>query len=84
MPDRWQAAQRCFEYVLDAAAAMVNEAGAKEKWALLTANAAWSLVHGYVMLSIGGRLSQATGAPDLAPDVVSHFLQLPKEALADR
>lgn len=80
-PSLQAAAERCFGYVLGAAAETVREAGADDKWALPTANAAWSLVHGYVMLSLGGRLTQSDGIPHLAPDMVARFLRLPKDAL---
>ena len=80
-PSLQAAAQRCFSYVLGAAADTVREAGADAKWALPTANTAWSLVHGYVMLSLGGRLIQVEGAPALEPDMVAQFFRLPKEAL---
>lgn len=82
-PSLQQAAERCFGYVLAAAADTVREAGAKEQWALPTANAAWALVHGYVMLSLGGRLSETGGKPHLPPDMVARFLHLPREAFPE-
>jgi len=80
-PALQEMAERCFAYVLGAASETVNEAGADPKWALPTANAGWSLVHGYVMLVLGGRLTATAGGPHLTPELLAHFLQLPKEAL---
>jgi hypothetical protein len=54
-----------------------------EKWALPTANAAWALVHGYVMLALGGRLTRTGKKVDLSPAMLPHFLRLPKEALEE-
>jgi AcrR family transcriptional regulator len=76
-----QAAERCFGYVLAAARDAVGEAGADERWSLPAASAAWSLVHGYVMLSLGGLLVRYGAQPALTPAMVPRFLQLPKEAL---
>jgi AcrR family transcriptional regulator len=83
-PSLQEAAARCFGFVLAAASETVKEAGVKDKWVLPTANAAWSLVHGYVMLSLGGRLTATDGKPHLPPGLLPHFLQLPKEALQDK
>ncbi len=80
-PDLQAAAERCFAYVLGAADETVKEAGAEEKWALPTANAAWALVHGYVMLALGGRLTRTGKRLDLQPALLPRFLSLPKEAL---
>jgi AcrR family transcriptional regulator len=79
-PDLQAAAARCFEFVLATARDAVQEAGAHDRWAMATAGAAWSLVHGYVMLTLGGRLLQGDGMP-LTPGLLPRFLQLPKEAL---
>jgi AcrR family transcriptional regulator len=75
------AGQHCFQYVLRTAADAVREAGAQASWALPAANAAWSLAHGYVMLSLSGRLTATDKKPDLSPASAPRFLQLPKEAL---
>lgn len=82
-PDLQAAGARCFAYVLGVAGDTVREAGAEEKWALPTANAAWALVHGYVMLALGGRLTRTGKKVDLSPAMLPHFLRLPKEALEE-
>jgi len=80
-PDLERAARDCFLFVLDAAAATVREAGADARWALPAANAAWALVHGYVMLSLGGRLTLSGATLDLPATLLPRFLRLPPEAL---
>jgi AcrR family transcriptional regulator len=80
-PELHDAAGECFHYVLDAARGTVRQAGADDKWSFATANAAWSLVHGYVMLTLGGRLADYVDTP-LTADLLPRFLHLPKEALA--
>ena len=83
-PDLQAAAERCFAYVLRAATATVKEAGVSEKWALATAGAAWSIVHGYIMLSLGGLMARNHIGPELTPDLLPRFLQLPAEAFTDQ
>jgi AcrR family transcriptional regulator len=81
-PNLKAAAERCFGLVLAAARDTLAEAGVAEKWVMPLAIAAWSLVHGYVHLSLAGLLSQYDGANDLPPDLLTRFLQIPPEALA--
>lgn len=83
-PDLQAAAESCFAYVLCTAADVVREAGAEDRWTLPMANAAWALVHGYVMLALGGRLTKTGRKPDLSPAMLSRFLQLPKDVLAKK
>ena len=80
-PDLQAAGARCFAYVLSVARDTVRAAGADDKWALPAANAAWALVHGYVMLALGGLLTRTGKKPDLTPELLPRFLHLPKEAL---
>lgn len=80
-PDLQAAAEKSFAYVLGVASDTVKEAGAEARWALPTANAAWALVHGYVMLALGGRLTRTGKKLDLPPHLLPRFLQLPREAL---
>lgn len=82
-PDLQGAAEKSFMYVLGAASDAVKEAGVAERWALPTANAAWALVHGYVMLALAGRLTRTGKKLDLQPAMVARFLQIPKEAFED-
>jgi AcrR family transcriptional regulator len=79
-PELHDAAAQCFHYVLDAARGTVAEAGADDKWSFATASAAWSLVHGYVMLTLGGRLAGYGDTP-LTPALLPRFLHLPKDVL---
>ena len=81
-PALQEAARACFEYVLGTAADTVREAGAAPHWALPTANAAWALVHGYVMLALAGRLTYSGKKLDLPASMLPRFLNLPAEALA--
>jgi AcrR family transcriptional regulator len=81
-PELRAAAEQCFGYVLEASRATLAEAGADEKWMLPLANAAWSLVHGYVHLALTGLLTETGGKPDLPAALLPRFLQLPPEAAA--
>ena len=76
-----EAAQACFQYVLQTAGAAVREAGLDARWDKAAASAGWSLGHGYVMLLLSGRLAMADGGDDLSPAMVPRFFQLPVEAL---
>jgi AcrR family transcriptional regulator len=75
-------AERCFGHVLAASRDTLVEAGVAEKWVMPLAIAAWSLVHGYVHLSLAQLLTQYDGNIDLPPDLLTRFLQIPPEALA--
>ncbi|MCC7644623.1 MULTISPECIES: hypothetical protein [unclassified Janthinobacterium] len=50
------------------------------RWDKATANAGWSLSHGYVML-LSGRLAITESGGDLSPAMMPRFFQLPVEAL---
>ena len=76
-----QAAEQCFEQVLQTAGAAVREAGLNAHWAKAAASAGWSLGHGYVMLRLSGRLDMIGGGNELTPALVPRFFQLPLEAL---
>ena len=76
-----EAAQACFQYVLQTAGAAVREAGLDARWDKAAASAGWALGHGYVMLLLSGRLAMADGGDDLSPAMVPRFFQLPVEAL---
>ncbi|PHV16482.1 TetR/AcrR family transcriptional regulator [Janthinobacterium sp. BJB1] len=76
-----EAAQACFQYVLQTAGAAVREAGLDARWDKAAASAGWSLGHGYVMLLLSGRLAMADGGDNLSPAMVPRFFQLPLEAL---
>jgi AcrR family transcriptional regulator len=81
-PNLAEAADRCFgQHVLVAARDTLAEAGVDEKWVLPLANAAWSLVHGYVHLSLAQLLTESHGKLDLPPDLLTRFLQIPPEVL---
>ena len=80
-PALQEAAQACFQYVLQTAGAAVREAGLDPRWDKAAASAGWSLGHGYVMLLLSGRLAMADGGDDLSPAMVPRFFQLPVEAL---
>jgi len=75
------AADCSFGYVVDVARGIAEEAGAQPEWVMPLANAAWSLVHGYVHLEMGHLLTRQDGKPDLPPMLLTHFLQLPPEAV---
>ncbi|MBB5606975.1 MULTISPECIES: TetR/AcrR family transcriptional regulator [unclassified Janthinobacterium] len=79
-PALQQAAQACFNYVLQTAGAAVREAGVDPRWERAAASAGWSLGHGYVMLLLSGRLAMAESGDDLSPALVPRFFQLPVEA----
>jgi AcrR family transcriptional regulator len=79
-PELRAAADRCFGYVVDAARGTVEEAQAGPEWVLPLANAAWSLVHGYVHLALARLLTKKGGKPDLPPGLLTRFVQLPAEA----
>lgn len=81
-PALQEAAQACFNYVLQTAGAAVREAGVDPRWERAAASAGWSLGHGYVMLLLSGRLAMAESGDDLSPAMVPRFFQLPVEALA--
>jgi AcrR family transcriptional regulator len=74
------AAERCFGLVLAAARDTLVEAGVAEKWVMPLAIAAWSLMHGYVHLSLAGLLAEYGADIDLPPDLLTRFLQIPPEA----
>ena len=80
-PALQEAAQACFQYVLQTAAAAVREAGLDARWDKAAASAGWSLGHGYVMLLLSGRLAMTDGGDELSPALVPRFFQLPVEAL---
>jgi len=80
-PALQEAAQACFNYVLQTAGAAVREAGVDPRWERAAASAGWSLGHGYVMLLLSGRLAMADSGDDLSPAMVPRFFQLPVEAL---
>jgi AcrR family transcriptional regulator len=74
-----EAAARCFESVRASARDTVAEAGADEKWVAPLANAAWSLAHGYVHLSLAGLLTKSESGLHLPPDLLTRFLQIPSD-----
>ena len=80
-PALQEAAQACFNYVLQTAGAAVREAGVDPRWERAAASAGWSLGHGYVMLLLSGRLAMTESGDDLSPAMVPRFFQLPVEAL---
>ena len=80
-PALQEAAQACFQYVLQTAGAAVREAGLDARWDKAAASAGWSLGHGYVMLLLSGRLAMADSGEELSPAMVPRFFQLPVEAL---
>lgn len=80
-PALQEAAQACFQYVLQTAGAAVREAGLDARWDKAAASAGWSLGHGYVMLLLSGRLAMADSGDELSPAMVPRFFQLPVEAL---
>jgi AcrR family transcriptional regulator len=80
-PALQEAAQACFQYVLQTAGAAVREAGLDPRWDKAAASAGWSLGHGYIMLLLSGRLAMADGGDNLSPAMVPRFFQLPVEAL---
>ncbi|OEZ46621.1 nucleoid occlusion factor SlmA [Janthinobacterium sp. MP5059B] len=80
-PALMEAAQACFQYVLQTAGAAVREAGLDPRWDKAAASAGWSLGHGYVMLLLSGRLAMTDGGDNLSPVMVPRFFQLPVEAL---
>ena len=80
-PALQQAAQACFQYVLQTAGAAVREAGLDARWDKAAASAGWSLGHGYVMLLLSGRLAMADSGDELSPAMVPRFFQLPVAAL---
>lgn len=83
-PNLAAAAERCFGCVLAAARATLDEAGIDQKWVMPLANAAWSIVHGYVHLSLAHLLTRSEAGLDLPPDMISKFLQLPAEAFTPK
>ena len=80
-PALQDAAQACFQYVLQTAGAAVREAGLDARWDKAAASAGWSLGHGYVMLLLSGRLAMADSGDELSPTMVPRFFQLPVAAL---
>ena len=77
-----EAAERCRSYVHGVAQEAVMAAGADAAWVLPMADAAWSIVHGYVHLALEHLLSPNGEKPALSPALLTHFLCLPPEALA--